>query len=60
MCDAFWNGERYFGDLNQQAIQQVWLGELLEMRQRHLANDFDFYPCNVCKDWQYGLSELYH
>jgi pyruvate-formate lyase-activating enzyme len=56
-CDADWNGEHYFGDLTKQTIEQVWLGALLGLRKRHLSNDFDFAPCNDCRDWQCGLSE---
>jgi len=59
-CDAEWNGDRYVGDLNKQTIQEVWLGQLLAKRERHLANDFDFDPCRDCKDWQCGRAEFYH
>ncbi len=59
-CDAEWNGDRYVGDLNKQTIKEVWLGELLSKRKRHLANDFDFEPCRDCKDWQCGRAEFYH
>ncbi|MFN7923656.1 MAG: radical SAM/SPASM domain-containing protein [Bryobacteraceae bacterium] len=58
-CDAEWNGERYVGDLNRQTIEEVWLGELLGKRQRHLNLDFSQEPCRDCKDWQCGLSEVY-
>jgi radical SAM protein with 4Fe4S-binding SPASM domain len=59
-CDAEWNGDRYVGDLNRQTIKEVWLGELLAKRQRHLASDFDFEPCRNCKDWQCGRAEFYN
>ena len=58
-CDAEWNGNRYVGDLNRQTIEEVWLGELLRTRQRHLNLDFELEPCRECKDWQCGLSEVY-
>ncbi len=59
-CDAEWNGDRYVGDLNRQTIAEVWLGDLLPKRRRHLANDFDFEPCRDCRDWQCGRAEFYH
>ena len=58
-CDAEWNGDQYVGDLRQQTIEEVWLGQLLEKRKRHLVNDFDMVPCRDCKDWQCGRAELY-
>ncbi|MGE3533669.1 MAG: radical SAM/SPASM domain-containing protein [Parachlamydiales bacterium] len=58
-CDSMWDGQEYMGDVNDQTIQEVWMGELLHRRQRHLKNDFAFYPCSTCKDWQCGLSEVY-
>ena len=58
-CDAVWNGEQYVGDLTRQTIQQVWNDELLNMRRKHLVNDFAWDPCRDCKDWQCGLSEVY-
>ncbi|MCB9026438.1 MAG: radical SAM protein [Bdellovibrionaceae bacterium] len=59
-CDSMWDGQEYMGDLNQQTISEVWLSELQERRKRHLKNDFNFYPCHTCKDWQCGLSEIYN
>lgn len=59
-CDAEWNGERYVGDLNVQTIKEVWMGELLVTRQRHLDNDFAFEPCRDCHDWQCGRAEIFH
>ena len=59
-CDAEWNGDRYVGDLNRQTIEEIWLGELLAKRKRHLAQDFDFEPCRNCKDWQCGRAEFYN
>ena len=59
-CDAEWNGDRYVGDLNRQTIKEVWMDQLLNKRQRHLMNDFDFEPCRDCKDWQCGRAEFYN
>lgn len=58
-CDAEWNGDRYVGNVNEQTLAQVWLGELVGKRQRHLDGDFDLEPCRDCNDWQCGLSEVY-
>lgn len=57
-CDAMWSGREYVGDLNRETIREVWLGELLVRRRRHLECDFDFDPCRDCGDWQCGRSEI--
>jgi MoaA/NifB/PqqE/SkfB family radical SAM enzyme len=56
-CDAMWSGDEYLGDLRCETIGEVWQGELLRRRLRHLASDFDFDPCRDCGDWQCGRSE---
>ncbi|MBF0526934.1 MAG: radical SAM protein [Deltaproteobacteria bacterium] len=56
-CDAAWNGQYYYGDLNFQSIAEVWNGHLAEIRRRHWMGNFDFEPCRSCRDWQCGLSE---
>lgn len=58
-CDALWNGERYFGDVNKSSIKEIWDGELAGRRDRHWQGDFDFEPCRECRDWQCGLSTWY-
>ena len=57
-CDARWDGAEYVGDLNRQKIREVWMGDLLRRRKRHLFSDFDFDPCRDCRDWQCGRSEI--
>ncbi len=57
-CDAMWSGREYVGDLNHETIREVWLGELLYRRERHLQCDFDFEPCRSCNDWQCGRAEI--
>lgn len=59
-CDADYEGIYAAGDLNKQSIAEVWNGELKIRRDRHQTGDFDFLPCNQCRDWQLGLSEFYY
>jgi len=58
-CDAAWNGDFYMGDVTKQTIKEVWLDKLLKRREKHLRNEFDFYPCNKCKDWQCARADIY-
>jgi len=58
-CDADYEGLYCQGNINEQTIYEVWNGELKEKRERHCSNNFDFKPCDQCKDWQVGLSEIY-
>jgi len=58
-CDGDYEGKFNAGNINKQSIYEVWNGELLKRRKRHLNNDFNFEPCNQCNDWQVGLSEFY-
>lgn len=57
-CDAAWDGNWYYGDVNTQSIAEVWNGELHRLRERHWALDFSFEPCRDCRDWQCGLSDM--
>lgn len=53
-CDC--PGERYYGDVNKQSLSEIWNGQLMALRQRHLAGDFSLHPCKYCYDWRVGKS----
>ncbi len=59
-CDADHEGLYSPGHLDRQTIKEVWEGPLAERRQRHWNSDFDFEPCNKCKDWLAGRSYFFH
>lgn len=58
-CDADYEGKYAAGDVSRQTVHEVWNGELLKRKKRHLNNDFNFPPCSTCNDWQVGMSEFY-
>ncbi len=58
-CDADYEGNYSPGNISSDTIQQIWQGKLKERRDKHWAKQFDFAPCNTCRDWQVGLSEYY-
>lgn len=58
-CDADFEGCHSAGDINKQTIYNVWNGELLGRRQKHIVSDFDLELCRNCNDWQVGKSEIY-
>ncbi|MFC1461933.1 SPASM domain-containing protein, partial [Verrucomicrobiota bacterium] len=59
-CDGDMDNRYSCGNIYRQTLKEVWQGEMRRRRERHYAGDFDFEPCNVCKDWQVGLSRLYY
>jgi len=59
-CDADWAGNYYVGNLKNQNLKDIWLGDLKKRRDAHLAGDFSFPTCQECNDWQCGLSEFYY
>jgi radical SAM protein with 4Fe4S-binding SPASM domain len=59
-CDADHEGHYSPGHLNTDTIKQVWERVLSERRARHWKGDFDFEPCNTCKDWLAGRSYFYY
>ncbi len=59
-CDGDYEGTFSPGNVNYRSIEQIWQGELKKKRDMHWNHKYDFPPCNVCVDWQAGLSEWYH
>lgn len=59
-CDADVEGQYSPGHLNNNTIKQVWEGELANRRTRHWSSDYDFEPCNKCKDWLAGRSYFFY
>ncbi len=57
-CDMAWDGKYYYGDINHQSIAEIWNGKLANLRERHWNLDFNFDPCDKCKDWQCGRAEI--
>ena len=45
------------GNVNHQTLEEIWLGELMTVRDRHMRLDFNFSPCNKCEDWQGGRAK---
>lgn len=58
-CDFDFEGEYSPGDINKQTIKEIWDGEILKRRQKHIAGDFTHPLCSTCKDWQVGLAVYY-
>ena len=58
-CDADWDDKYNVGNINDSSIKEVWDGKLSEIREKHWNKDFNFEPCNSCKDWQAGRSYFY-
>jgi sulfatase maturation enzyme AslB (radical SAM superfamily) len=59
-CDADHEGLYSPGHIHRQSIKQVWDGPLAERRSRHWRGDYDFQPCDNCKDWLAGRSYFFH
>jgi len=59
-CDGDYEGTFSPGNVNNQSIEQIWQGELKKKRDMQWNHKFDYPPCNVCLDWQAGLSEWYY
>jgi len=59
-CDADHDGLYSPGHLDSNSIKEVWDGKLAELRGRHWEGDFDFKPCNTCKDWMAGRSYFFY
>lgn len=58
-CDFDFESRYSPGDINTQTIKEVWDGEILKRRQKHIAGDFSHPLCKECKDWQVGLAVYY-
>jgi radical SAM protein with 4Fe4S-binding SPASM domain len=58
-CDFDYEGEYSPGDIRTQSIKEIWDGEILKRRQKHVAGDFTHPLCSTCKDWQVGLAVYY-
>lgn len=59
-CDADVEGNYSPGHLNENSIKEVWKGILAKRRGRHWSGDYDFEPCNTCKDWLAGRSYFFY
>jgi MoaA/NifB/PqqE/SkfB family radical SAM enzyme len=59
-CDADWDQKEPLGNVNKNSIAEIWNGPLSERRKRHHDCNIDFFPCNVCKDWQAGFSQFHY
>ncbi|MEW5774303.1 MAG: radical SAM/SPASM domain-containing protein [Thermodesulfobacteriota bacterium] len=55
-CDGDWDGRTWAGDVSVSSLEDIWLGPLKAIRDRHLRLDFAFQPCQSCQDWQAGRS----
>jgi len=58
--DADYECEYSPGNITEQSIKEIWNGELARRRRRHWKGDFNFEPCNNCRDWQMGRSKFYY
>ena len=56
-CDGDWDGQINMGNINQQTLEEIWMGRLKKVRDRHMGLDFNFPPCNKCEDWQGGRAK---
>jgi len=59
-CDADVEGYHSPGHLNNNTIKEVWEGILADRRRRHWRGEYDFEPCNTCKDWLAGRSYFFY
>ncbi len=56
-CDGDWDGKTSFGNVNENSLEEIWTGALKKIRDRHMNLSFKFSPCDVCEDWQAGMSD---
>lgn len=46
-------GELIVGDAKKQELSRIWNSpKLIDLRKKHLANDFSMEPCKRCPDWK--------
>ena len=60
MCDADHEAAQNLGSLAESSIKEIWQTSFKELRERHLANDFEHPLCKNCHDWKVGKSDVYH
>ena len=49
MCCIDYKLEYIVGDTNEQTLEEILYGEILErVRQQHLSGSLNFSPCNKC------------
>ena len=58
-CDFDYEGIYSPGDVREQTIKEIWDGEIMKRRQKHLKGDFTHPLCSTCRDWQVGLAVYY-
>jgi radical SAM protein with 4Fe4S-binding SPASM domain len=58
-CDFDYEGVYSPGDVRENTIKEIWDGEILKRRQKHIAGDFTHQLCQECRDWQVGLAVYY-
>jgi radical SAM protein with 4Fe4S-binding SPASM domain len=58
-CDFDFEGVYSPGDINKQTIKEIWDGEILKRRMKHIDMDFSHPLCKECRDWQVGLAQYF-
>ncbi len=59
-CDADWNQQHPYGNIQKNSIEEIWQGKLKEVREQHRQGIFTNLLCQECADWQAGLSHVFH
>lgn len=59
-CDGDVDNKHSCGNVTLQSIKEIWQGKMREIRNKQSAGNFDYPPCNHCRDWQVGLSKFYY
>ncbi|MBN2644218.1 MAG: radical SAM protein [Desulfuromonadaceae bacterium] len=57
-CDVDYEQRYPAGNLNKQSIQEVWMGELAQRRERQWNGDYSFPLCKDCMDWAAGRADF--
>jgi len=54
LCSADYDAKFVAGNVNNDSIQSIWLGQLKKIREMHLKANYNQLPpfCRDCKDWQ--------
>lgn len=61
LCGADYDGKYVAGDVKDNSIKEIWMGNLKKIRDHHKKRNFQLLPsfCQECTDWQDSQAE-YH
>jgi len=61
MCAVDVDARFVAGNVNDQSLEEIWMGTLKDVRNKHLDGKFSQlpFPCNDCLDWQSARADFY-